>query len=115
VGALTLWILFVVWLKKRKRARGFKQLEDPAPKDSSAESNGMKPFVPPPPVIHNPVHSGSKRPVSSVTSIADTVTHSKLHAGFMTETLSKDPYAVANSSEPFILGPYGYQNDAKGL
>jgi hypothetical protein len=75
----------------------------------------MKPFVPPPPAVHKPVPSDSKRPVSSVTSIADNETHSKLHAPFMTETLNKDPYSVANSSEPFILGPYGYQNVAKSL
>jgi hypothetical protein len=110
----------LVWLKKRKKAQRFKQLEDPTPK--SIKSNGMTPFILPPPAIYNPVHPDSKRrimqeverPVSLVTSIADTGTHSELHAAFMRETISEDPYSVASSPDPF-REPSGSHRDAKGL
>jgi hypothetical protein len=123
LGALTLWILLVVWLKKRKKAHRFKELEDPAPEAALANSNGITPFVSPPPAVHNPVYRPdykrrvipeAQRPVSPVTSIADTGTHSELHAAFMTETISEDPYSTASSPEPF-REPSGSQKDAKGL
>jgi hypothetical protein len=123
LGALTLWILFVVWLKKRKKAREFKELEDPAPKATLANSNGITPFISPPPAVHDPVYRPDykrrvipevQRPVSPVTSIADTGTHSELHAAFMTETISEDLYSIASSSDPFRV-PYGSQKDPKGL
>jgi hypothetical protein len=53
-----------------------------------------------------------QRPVSLVTSIADTGTHSELHAAFMTETISDDPYSVASSPDPF-RGSSGSHEDAK--
>jgi hypothetical protein len=122
LGALALWILLVVWLKKRKKVQRFKQLEDPMPKVPSTKSNGMTPFILPPPAIYNPVHPDSKRrimqeverPVSPMTSIADTGTHSELHTALMTETISEDPYSVASSRDPF-RGPSGSHKDAEGL
>jgi hypothetical protein len=124
LGALSLWILLMVWLKKRKKAHRFKQSEHLGNRGPSIESNGMTPFILPPPVIYNPVHPDSKRrimqeierPVSPVTSIADTGTdtHSELHAAFMTETISEDPYSVASSPDPF-REPSGSHKDAKGL
>jgi hypothetical protein len=122
LGALTLWILLVIWLKKRKKSRGFKELEDPVPKDPSTKSNGITPFVPPPPAVHNPVYRPDykrrvipevQRPVSPVTSIADTGTHSELHAAFMTETISEDLYSIASSSDPFRVVS-GSQKDPRG-
>jgi hypothetical protein len=122
LGALALWILLMVWLKKRKRDQRFKQLEHLAPRGPSTESNGMTPFILPPPAIYNPVHPDSKRrimreverPVSPMTSIADTGTYSELHAAFMTETISEDPYSVASSPNPFGE-PSGSHKDAKGI
>jgi hypothetical protein len=123
LGALALWVLFVVWLKKRKKAREFKELEDPAPKAALANLNGITPFVSPPPAVQNPDHRPdykqrvipeAQRPVSPGTSIADTGTHSELHAAFMTETISEDPYSIASSSDPFRV-PSGSQKDPRGL
>jgi hypothetical protein len=108
LGALIFWIFFVVCFKLRKRVQGFKQLEDAVPKTSSTRTNGITPFVLPPQVSHNPVHINSKgrvvrevhQPISLVTSLGDTVTHSP--TVFNAETQSGDPYSAISSSD--LLG-----------
>ncbi|PVF96602.1 hypothetical protein CPB86DRAFT_816235 [Serendipita vermifera] len=85
LGALTLWILLVVWLKKKKKAQSFRQLEDTRLHKSSPETNGITPFVQPAPEPHNTFNPDSKRrfmqerprATSPVTSIGDTGIHSE--------------------------------------
>ncbi|PVF96603.1 hypothetical protein CPB86DRAFT_786826 [Serendipita vermifera] len=109
LGALTVWILLVVWLKKRKKAQDFRQLEDTWLHKSSPETNGITPFVPPAPKPNNTFNPDSKRrfrqempqAASPVTSIGDTGIHSEFLSMPITGSLSEDLYPVASSSDPF--------------
>ncbi|PVF96601.1 hypothetical protein CPB86DRAFT_500177 [Serendipita vermifera] len=109
LGALILWVLLVIWLKKRKKSRGFKELEEATSSNPSVERNGITPFVAPSPELRNPINPDSKRrfmqevprPISPVTSIGDSIVHSEFYTMPITESLSEDPYSVASSSDPF--------------
>ncbi|PVF91900.1 hypothetical protein CPB86DRAFT_820103 [Serendipita vermifera] len=53
LGVATLWTLLVVWLKRRRKVHGLKELEDVTSNKSSAETNGITSFVFPVPELHN--------------------------------------------------------------
>jgi hypothetical protein len=109
LGAIILWILFVIWLKKRKKSKkGFKGIEDPRVVFSPTEDIVVNPFtslvISPP---SNPVDLKSRpmqevsRPVSPQTSIGVTGTGSQISVVPGMETQSQEPRSVASSSDPF--------------
>ncbi|PVF91210.1 hypothetical protein CPB86DRAFT_878636 [Serendipita vermifera] len=99
----------LVWLKKRKKVRGFKELEDATSNKSSAETNGITLFVTPGPELHNPVNPDSKRrltqgvprTISPVMRIGNSGTHSGLFTMPITESLNEDLSPGESSSDPF--------------
>jgi hypothetical protein len=46
LAALTLWVVFVVWLKRRKREQGFKELGGAGPNAPSPRINRMTLIIP---------------------------------------------------------------------
>jgi hypothetical protein len=108
---IIVWILFGIWLKKKRKAQEFKGLEGSERNTSSTKTHAIAPFILPPPAVYTPIHPDSKlrimqevlRPVSLVASIAETRMHSLLHADFMAESSSEDHYSLASSPDPFRM------------
>jgi hypothetical protein len=113
IGGLLLWILLIIWLKKRKRSRGFKELEDGQVTFSPTEDIKVTPFIAHTPQrpnsLPNSIELNAKRRVvqevirsgSPATSIVDSGTYSHFYTLPLAGSQSQDPYSIATTSDPF--------------